>query len=114
MLLREWLQEMGYQVTTDGRTRFAPSTRQHMLLVYPGEAQFTKGEADRLLEWVEDGGTAVIVGHADRELEACLQLQVMDPSRLRLRWSKASPCCRKRSRPSTGADMPSMRPGRRT
>ena len=68
LMLREWLQEMGYQVTTDWRTRFAPSARQHMLLIYPGEAQFTKGEAVRLLEWVEDGGTAVIVGHADREL----------------------------------------------
>ncbi len=68
LMLREWLQEMGYQVTTNGQTRFAPSARQHMLLIYPGEGRFTQGEADRLFEWVEDGGTAVIVGHADREL----------------------------------------------
>lgn len=68
LMLREWLQEMGYQVTTSGRTRFAPSPRQHMLLIYPGEEQFTPGEAERLLNWVEEGGTAVIVGHADREL----------------------------------------------
>jgi len=68
LMLREWLQEMGYQVTTNGQARFAPSARQHMLLIYPGEEQFTLREADRLFEWVEDGGTAVIVGHADREL----------------------------------------------
>ncbi len=68
LMLREWLQEMGYRVTTNGQTRFAPSARQHMLLIYPGAEQFTPGEADRLFEWVEDGGTAVIVGHADREL----------------------------------------------
>jgi len=68
LMLREWLQEMGYQVTTNGRTRFAPLPRQHMLLIFPGEEQFTLGEAERLLNWVEEGGTAVIVGHADREL----------------------------------------------
>ena len=72
LLLREWLQEMGYQVTTTGQRRFALSPRQHLLLIHPGEERFTQSEADSLFEWVEAGGTALISGQADSKLRRAL------------------------------------------
>ena len=71
-LLQEWLQEMGYQVTTTGQRRFALSPRQHLLLIYPGDERFTSSEADSFFEWVEAGGTAVIIGQADLKLRLAL------------------------------------------
>ena len=72
LLLREWLQEMDYEVTTTGQLRFAPSPRQHLLIIHPGEEEFTQSEADRLFAWVEDGGTAVLFGQADSKLRRAL------------------------------------------
>ncbi len=72
LLLQEWLREMGYTVTTTGQRRFALSLHQHLLIIYPGEERFTQSEADSFFEWVEAGGTAVIIGHADSKLRRLL------------------------------------------
>ena len=72
LLLREWLQEMGYEVTTTGQQRFALSPRQHLLIIYPGAERFTQNEADSFFDWVEAGGTAVIIGQADSKLRQAL------------------------------------------
>jgi hypothetical protein len=76
-LLQEWLQEMGYHVTTTGQRRFALSPRQHLLLIYPGDERFTSSEADSFFEWVEAGGTAVIIGEADTKLRRALNYSAL-------------------------------------
>lgn len=80
LLLREWLGEMGYQVGTTGRRTFTLS-RTDLLFVYPGEGRFTKAEGDRLVDWVEGGGTLVLVDADDAD-DAEL-LDIFDFSTLR-------------------------------
>ncbi len=67
LLLREWLAEMGYATTTTGQRSFAIGPAD-LLFVYPGIEPFTAAEGDRLVEWVEKGGTLVLVDTQDDEL----------------------------------------------
>ena len=62
LLLRHWLQEMGYRVETTGSRAFTLSNRADLLFVYPGLELFDEAEAERLVAWVEAGGTLAIVG----------------------------------------------------
>ena len=67
LLLREWLAEMGYRVSTTGRAAFAIG-QADLLFVYPGIEPFSATEGDRLIGWVESGGTLVLVDAQDDEL----------------------------------------------
>lgn len=67
LLLAEWLGEMGYAVDTTGTDNFALD-RADLLFVYPGLGRFSRAEGDRLVKWVEEGGTLVLVDTRDAEL----------------------------------------------
>ncbi len=67
LLLAEWLDEMGYPVDTTGTDSF-DLNQTDLLFVYPGEGRFTRAEGDRLVDWVEGGGTLVLVDTRDAEL----------------------------------------------
>lgn len=62
LLLKEWLQEMGYSVaTTDGRAFTIPAEAD-LFLVYPGAQSFSEEDAAKLAAWVHDGGALAIIG----------------------------------------------------
>lgn len=67
LLLREWLREMGYDTRTTGQRAFAIG-QADLLFVYPGLEPFTAAEGERLIGWVEGGGTLVLVDAQDDEL----------------------------------------------
>lgn len=67
LLLREWLVEMGYEVSTTDRDSFDPGDAD-LLFVYPGRTGFTTAEVNRLTDWVEEGGNAVLVDIRDEIL----------------------------------------------
>lgn len=67
LLLREWLAEMEYSVDTTGARTFA-FDEADLLFVYPGAGRFTKAEGERLVAWVDQGGTLVLVNTSDAEL----------------------------------------------
>lgn len=67
LLLAEWLGEMGYAVDTTGTGNFA-FEQADLLFVYPGAGRFGRAEGDRLVDWVEEGGTLVLVDTRDAEL----------------------------------------------
>ncbi|MBI1297165.1 DUF4350 domain-containing protein [bacterium] len=69
LLWRVWLTEMGFRVETTGRARFDLPTEATLLFVYPGVEDFTSADADRVLDWVEAGGTLVLVGMEDSRLQ---------------------------------------------
>lgn len=64
LLLREWLKEMGYTASVTGLNRFDVDGAD-LLFVYPGRTPFTTAEAAALSDWVEAGGTAVLVDSRD-------------------------------------------------
>ena len=67
LLLAEWLEEMGYAVDTTGTGNFA-FEQADLLFLYPGAGRFGRSEGDRLVDWVEEGGTLVLVDTRDAEL----------------------------------------------
>ena len=67
LLLREWLGEMGYRVGTTGSRTFALG-QTDLLFVYPGAGRFSPAEGNRMVLWVEQGGTLVLVDADDDEL----------------------------------------------
>ncbi len=67
LLLAEWLREMGYPVDTTGTRNFAFEPTD-LLFIYPGEGRITQSEGERLVDWVEGGGTLVLVDTHDAEL----------------------------------------------
>ncbi len=73
LLLRLWLEEMGYDARMQSQMGFdLPSQPQSLLLVYPGSREFTQNEAERLYKWVEAGNSAAffLQGSVDPELRA--------------------------------------------
>lgn len=67
LLLREWLVEMGYEVSVTDRDGFDPGDAD-LLFVYPGRTGFTTAERNLLVDWVEGGGSAVLVDIRDETL----------------------------------------------
>jgi len=67
LLLGEWLREMGYSVGSTGNRSFALGQAE-MLFVYPGVQNFNSDEGARLEQWVEEGGTLVLVATTDAVL----------------------------------------------
>ncbi len=68
LLLRQWLQEMGYSVTTTAGSGFQIPEGTEVLFVYPPNHPFTVSEAQALERWVRQGGTLVLVAVDDPEL----------------------------------------------
>ncbi|MBI3943871.1 MAG: DUF4350 domain-containing protein [Chloroflexi bacterium] len=60
--LRLWLQEMGFQVSTNEGKSFKLPDSTDMLFVYPNTTLYTGPEAQTVADWVEGGHTLVIVG----------------------------------------------------
>lgn len=66
LLLRTWLEEMGYQVQTGSMSSFtlpeSSSLTPHpsLLLIYPGVHDFSQAEANQLYEWIAAGNSAVL------------------------------------------------------
>ena len=69
LLWRSWLTEMGFRVETTGRARFELPAEARLLFVYPGTEDFTSADADQVSDWVEAGGTLVLVGVEDSRLQ---------------------------------------------
>ncbi|MFN8444637.1 MAG: DUF4350 domain-containing protein [Caldilineaceae bacterium] len=77
LILRTWLEEMGYEVRTDDQASFTlPQTsaltpHSSLVLVYPGVHDFSQAEADQLYEWIAAGNSAVLflATPADRQLQ---------------------------------------------
>jgi len=67
LLLREWLVEMEYAVETTGNRVFALDDAD-MLFVYPGDEAYSSADGDLLADWIEGGGTLVLVNARDDEL----------------------------------------------
>ncbi len=68
LLLQQWLQEMGYSVTTTAGPEFRIPEEADVLFVYPPSQAFTVAEAQALERWVRQGGTLVLVAADDPEL----------------------------------------------
>lgn len=79
LLWREWLLEMGYAVQTTGRASFTLPPATALLFIYPGVENFTEDEADRLVDWVENGGTLVLVGVQDSQLLDRFDFEMVEP-----------------------------------
>lgn len=73
LALRLWLQEMSYRVESgrpDARTLWdGEQLRTHMLLVYPNVQPLDADEAKEIRDWVEAGGTLVLIGTEATEVE---------------------------------------------
>ncbi len=67
LLLREWLAEMEYAVGTTGERAFTLGATD-MLFVYPGSEPFSGSESELTADWVEQGGTLVLVDIDDNKL----------------------------------------------
>ena len=71
LLLRLWLDEMGYDARMQSQMGFdLPSQPQSLLLVYPGSRAFTQNEAERLYKWIEAGNNAAFSARVGIELRA--------------------------------------------
>lgn len=76
LLLAEWLGEMGYEVASTGSDAFALG-QADMLFAYPGARGFTNEDGARLEEWVEAGGSLVLVAPEDEELQDRFRFSTM-------------------------------------
>jgi hypothetical protein len=80
LLLRRWLQTMGYAFTTTGRVEFTIPADADLLLVYPGLASFSKDEAAALVRWVEEGGALAIIGSSGVALADAFGYEFVSPN----------------------------------
>ena len=62
LALRLWLTELGYDVQRTGGLRFDLPAAADLLFVYPNQLSYNAAEAAALKQWVEQGGTLVLVG----------------------------------------------------
>ena len=61
LALHLWLEELGYQVTTNGDQTFQVPQEADLLFIYPGDKPFTTNEAAEVRRWVASGHTLVVV-----------------------------------------------------
>jgi hypothetical protein len=76
LLLRRWLQEIGYRVETTGGATFNVPAEPGLFFVYPGVEPFSEDDANRLAAWVEAGGTLAIIGTGDVELTRAFEYEM--------------------------------------
>ena len=60
LALHRWLEALGYTVRREESAPLAPSTATSVLLILPSQEPITKQEAQRVLAWVERGGTLIL------------------------------------------------------
>ncbi|MFZ4656547.1 MAG: DUF4350 domain-containing protein [Caldilineaceae bacterium] len=58
-----WLEAMGYTVERNDGTTFAIPPESALLFVYPNQQSYSESEAEQVRQWVNDGGTLVLVDH---------------------------------------------------
>jgi hypothetical protein len=58
-----WLEAMGYTVERNDGTTFAIPPESALLFVYPNQQIYSEEEAEQVRQWVNDGGTLVLVNH---------------------------------------------------
>lgn len=58
-----WLEAMGYTVERNDGTTFAIPPESALLFVYPNQQIYSEDEAEQVRQWVNDGGTLVLVNH---------------------------------------------------
>jgi hypothetical protein len=80
LLLRRWLQEMGYRVETTSGMTFNLPPEPGLFFVYPGAEPFSEDDAARLAAWVEAGGTLAIIGWGDWELSNAFEYELVSPT----------------------------------
>jgi hypothetical protein len=58
-----WLEAMGYTVERNDGATFAIPPESALLFVYPNQQIYSEEEAEQVRQWVNDGGTLVLVNH---------------------------------------------------
>jgi hypothetical protein len=58
-----WLEAMGYTVERNDGTTFTIPPESALLFVYPNQQSYSEDEAEQVRQWVNDGGTLVLVNH---------------------------------------------------
>ena len=58
-----WLEAMGYTVERNDGTTFVIPPESALLFVYPNQQIYSEDEAEQVRQWVNDGGTLVLVNH---------------------------------------------------
>lgn len=69
LVLRQWLEAMGYTVTTNPGSSFAIPAGTDLLFVYPNQESYNESDAQQLSDWVAAGHTLIIVAVDDPVLE---------------------------------------------
>lgn len=62
IVLWRWLERMGYQVQRLPKTPATTPPKADMIILFPGRASFSGGDAEMLYDWVAAGHTLVLVG----------------------------------------------------
>jgi len=91
--LTRWLENLGYPVRRTDGLRFALPAGATLLFVYPNQLSYTAGEAAAVRQWVEQGGTLVLVGPhpEDGELEEAFGVHARTQEDFSMREQQTQP-----------------------
>ena len=63
-----WLQDMGYEVERTGPDRFSVLPETDLLFIFPSQRSFEIVEATVVRNWIDKGGTLVLIGSAANDV----------------------------------------------